>query len=712
MIYFLTQKIGEYQNLGANITVTNDDNLCKNVLKGMSFMGYDKETTHLNPFIAKQLLDSLGDEHNQVVIDRTTKSPAFLQEILSERLVYGHNIKYDFTVSKANGLEFRNVYCTMLAEQRLGMGTGRENTLEATYTRRLNKKFPVRKDTRLEFINWQENKLFQAHHIIYSANDVAILPEIVKAQAPIIKERQIERLLEIEFSLCPILGDMELEGIYLNEDAWKELIKDNERDKQKFELELDSIMNQLKGMYPSLHKMTFNRMFNTQVGLFGEDKQIASSSINYSSSAQVIEIFKVMGLPLPQKHAKNQITHKKEWKDSSGEEALNSYLIKYPHTPLRIFIKKLIEYKEVDKALNSFGNRFLVTEFKNKQGYKLGYKSTVTGRVHTSYKQCTTATGRLASGDADIGMFNSQQLPKLNKYRHCFSLSPQEIKDGWKICTMDLSGAEVIIAASLSGEHKVLAYKDIHSELATPAYRKVLTYIKKTYSNEKQQIQEALLLLSNTKFEATESLAIQALSDIEAFTITKEDSHLSESRDDFKKVVYGLFYGGTASRISEVLNVPLKYGEIIETALKEELPILFKYLDDNAHQAKKEGQLKFNNRTNSYHIFKSYLAAHEWNRGLSFAEAGEIERAAKNYPIQGTQADMVKEAIGVIWQYVQLNKIEFKFLMQVHDEIVFMYKEDGVDEIVAKLLTDTCNLYLTKGVTMKCTKHSGLTWHK
>lgn len=708
MIYFLTKSVDKY--VFKDVVVTDDETLCEDILLGMNFMGYDKEATSLNTLLARQLLDSWGNQHVQVVVDKTT-IPNFGQRVADKFVLHGFNIKYDYTLAKFNGLNIKRVKDAMLTEQRLGLGSGRSNTLLATYERRLNKTFPTQKKIRNDFINWPKGQLFEEHHVVYSAYDVQVMPEIIEIQKSLVSNAGMDFLLDIENRLIPILGDMEIEGFQLDDKSWLTLVEENTRKKGQSELRLDAILEQMKPVYPVLNKYTFKRTFAEQGSLFGDIKDAGVKTFNYSSPNELLKLFQVAGLPIPMISKKDFKLKKKVLKPSTSGDALKEYLIKYPNTPFRVFIDEMIVYKELEKKLNSFGRRFLVSEIRTKSAMKLGYKNPITGKVHTTYRQCMTATGRLASGDEEHGFYNSQQLPKNNKYRNCFTLSKKELEEGWKICTLDLSGAEVIIAASLSGEMKVLQMKDIHSELATPAYRNVLNHIKTKYNGE-ELIKQTILLLSNTKFTCTREEAKLAIDSPNTYTIDKTDSFKAEIRDDFKRVVYGLFYGGTASRISEVLNIPLEWGEIIERSLKTELPILFKYLEDNAHKAKTEGFVKFNNRTNSRHIFKSYLEAAQYSRRLTKLESSQIERNSKNYPVQGSQADMMKESMVNLMDWVNANSIKLKLKLQVHDEIVFAFLGDDIVPKVEKIVTDTCDKYLSAGVHMKAAYHINNFWEK
>lgn len=711
MIYFLTKNVDKY-SFDDDIIVTDDEQLCEDILSERKFMGYDKEATSLNTLLARELLDSWGDADVQVVVDRTTCNPAFAQRIADKYVLHGFNIKYDYTLAKFNGLNIKRVKDAMLREQRLGQGSGRANTLLATYERRCNKTFPTQKKTRDDFINWPKGQLFEAHHIVYSAGDVKILPEIFAVQEVLITSLNMNFLISIEDRLCPILGDMEIEGFYLNEVAWRGLVDDNKRKKANAELLLDSILEQMKPIFPTLNGYKFKRNFNEQTSLFGENTDAGVKGFNYSSSNQVLSLFKAAGLPIPTQTKKDFKLKKKVTKPSIAEQALKEYLILYPKTPFKVFIEALLIYTKIEKLINSFGMRFIQYDVHEKgKKPKLGYKNYYTHKVHTTYRQCMTATSRLASGDEKFGYYNSQQLPKQNRYRNCFILSEQEKAEGWKICTLDLSGAEVVILTALSGELKILQYKDIHSELCTPAYQRVLNHIKQNYRPD-EWITQTKILLSNTKFECTTEEATIAIKDPNSYTIDKVDTFRAEIRDDFKRVVYGLFYGGTASRIAEVLGISKEWAELIEGSLKEQLPLLFKYLEDNAAKGVSTGIITFNTRTNSRHIFKSYLDAAKFQRALNKVEKSTIERNCKNYPIQGTQADMIKEGIVEVMEWVWANNIDFVLKLQVHDEIVFKFKEQSTVDMVEKIILDTCNKYLVPGVEMKAAYHIADFWEK
>ena len=191
----------------------------------------------------------------------------------------------------------------------------------------------------------------------------------------------------------------------------------------------------------------------------------------------------------------------------------------------------------------------------------------VTNKLHTIYRQCGTATGRFASGGGkyEKDKINSQQIPKEKEYRNCFCE-----EEGYNILTIDLSGAELVILASLSGdEYLKTILDDPHSPLATAAYNKVIQYILNTFP-ESRWMDELTELLR------TEDRARQAIKD-RSFTITKSTS--KDLRDSFKAVIYGLSYGASEHKVAYTLKIPLDYAKLMVEALENTIPTTFDYLD-------------------------------------------------------------------------------------------------------------------------------------
>jgi DNA polymerase I-like protein with 3'-5' exonuclease and polymerase domains len=219
---------------------------------------------------------------------------------------------------------------------------------------------------------------------------------------------------------------------------------------------------------------------------------------------------------------------------------------------------------------------------------------------------------------------------------------------------------------------------------------------------------------TNTELDEINKQRVQTAIQTNSFTITKKNE--IDIRDPFKNVVYGIFYGATEDKIANTLNIAPYYAKLILDGMREALPELFKYLDSVARFGVKNGYIIFNKRTNSRHIFQSYLDAKQQGRELTFGEKGAIERFCKNVVMSGTQADMIKESMVEVQKYVksiyEIPQDKFRWKLQVHDELVYMFKNDHLPETIGKIVTDTCNLYLEPNIRMKISTYVGIYWNK
>lgn len=691
MIYFVTTR-NHYVN-HPDIQIISSLEPVKEYLLQIPYICYDKEFNGLNPFYSIPLLTQVGDENNQYVIDDYSFPDLSWLCPYREKEHVGHNIKIDMFLSRIQGYEFENVYDTMLVEQRVGQDSKRENSLEATAARRINKQ--LNKVTRNEFTEMGKGAIFENEHILYSAQDIAVLPAIRKVQEDYIKKYNMEFLMQdIEFPLVSIINEMEYGGINIIEEKWLENIEDSKKALFKVERELDDELRALGFKIPIRNRIevTQNNLFDA-FGTTTVNKNKHKAHVNFSSSLQILQIFDRLGLTPPSKldKSKDKATGQKSYeeKDSVQESAINTYLLDNPKSPFKPFLLKYIEFKGIEKEINSFGYKFIKTEVTNKtKKRELGFKNRITGRVHTSYRQCSTANSRLASGDSKIGFFNSQQIPQYKKFREAFSLSPQEIADDWWITTADLTGAEVVIMAAFAKDEQLREWAilndDLHSPMATACWRAVYEYRNATYANA---------ILNGTKVNDNHFV----VTDLENnkyvltadFVVNKKNN--TQMRIDFKSVTFGVVYGAEAKTISKYLNIPVKEAQVIINTIKDNMKATFKMVEGFAHTALHEARIVHNKRTNSHKWFMPAM------KGFSQMESGEmsaISGEARNCPISGTQADMVKEAMVEIRRYFRKHNIKHRFIFQIHDELVVAHqgKEHGAH--VARIMSEVGTKYL------------------
>lgn len=634
MLTFITRK---RHNIEGIRVLDNVDELLE-FLSGSSQVAIDIETNSLDPLIAKIFLLSVGNEERQYVIDVTTIPIDFLNDF--RHLLYiGHNIKYDYTVLKQNGIHLVHLYDTMIVEQRLGLGSGRRNALDVVILRRLGITTKMDKEsTRNSFINCEG--IFNNDQVIYSGEDVEHLTKIKKLQEPLIERYNMQFLIyEIELPLISILGDCELTGLVIDREKWISIIKEKEQEEVELNKKLYEILKQIADT--DILRNTFKRPIKRKsLGLWSQQVKI-----NFNSSDQLKTIFNLFGEPLPKGTRKNKAGEFEET-ETVGIKNIQLYLKQRPDTILKEFLEVFIKYKKTQKHLTSFGYNYL--EMINP----------VTDRIHTVYRQCDTETARLSSGNTKIKKPNFQQIPKLKKLRQCLKYLP-----GYKILTIDLTGAELVILGSKAQDFKLIKLNDgdMHSHLAQASWRKILK--DNTY-------------------------------------VVSQDIN-KEKRQEFKNVNYGILYGAGVRKIAETLNISLENAQIVVETLNEEIPDTFNYMDRVSRTAVSQGYIVFNERTNS----------RRWFPDRSRSAIGKVKRAAINAPIQGTQADMIKESMVLIHRYIKENMLDSILLMQVHDELVYAFKDDSFPEIVKNIMITTANKYL-QGVEMKASYIIRDTWDK
>lgn len=249
-----------------------------------------------------------------------------------------------------------------------------------------------------------------------------------------------------------------------------------------------------------------------------------------------------------------------------------------------------------------------------------------TGRVHTSYHQAVTATGRLSSTEPNL-----QNIPVRNeegrRIRQAF-IAPED----YLIVSADYSQIELRIMAHLSRDKGLLSAfaegKDIHRATAS-----------------------------------------------EVFGVPLE-SVTSEQRRSAKAINFGLIYGMSAFGLSRQLNIPRHESQKYMDLYFERYPGVLEYMERTRAQAKEQGYVE------TLDGRRLYLPEINASNGLRRAGA---ERAAINAPMQGTAADIIKRAMIAVDAWLTHDKPRVKMIMQVHDELVFEVHQDDIASASLKI---------------------------
>ncbi|MDY4379447.1 DNA polymerase I [Pectobacterium brasiliense] len=353
--------------------------------------------------------------------------------------------------------------------------------------------------------------------------------------------------------------------------------------------------------------------------------ELAGEEFNLSSTKQLQGIlYEKQKLPILKKTPKGA--------PSTNEEVLAELALDYP------LPKLILEYRGLAKLKSTYTDKLPLMI------------NPATKRVHTSYHQAVTATGRLSSSDPNL-----QNIPVRNdegrRIRQAF-IAPK----GYSIVAADYSQIELRIMAHLSGDKGLL----------------------NAFAN---------------------GLDIHRATASEVFGIAL-DKVTSEQRRSAKAINFGLIYGMSAFGLSRQLNIPRSESQKYMNLYFERYPGVQDYMERTRQQAAEHGYVS------TLDGRRLYLPdIHSRN---AMARKG-AERAAINAPMQGTAADIIKKAMIAIDDWLQEDTPKVKMIMQVHDELVFEIHDSVIEESISKIkaLMEGC---MQLNVPLQVDIGTGMNW--
>ncbi len=780
MIYFITNKSEQYKlsipnHLFKDITILPEEgayDLFINLIGKANILAVDIEATGLDPYRTTPLLYGIGTKSIQFMFDWTIDIKPYIKYLVRQnKIILGHNLKYDIKLIKVNtGIILTRLYDTMICEQRLWMKSGYRFSYAETVGRYLNK--IVVKSVRNEFIgaNIETFKVSPAH-LYYLRGDLDDLFTVRKKQQDYIKRFDMAFLIYgIEFPLISIVAEAELEGFKLDVVKWKERIQKDKDIKLKTEVALDKEVLRLRD-YVSTNKLyktfdpinslggkfTKERVHNEIYDTFLEDKTttndnlfgekmthqqltglkrkivVTPNNINYSAKKDIVYIFACLNQPLPTPIGTYMIpTLTDKGKLSKpvntfaiGADLLLKYVLDHPNSIMNDFITLKVKHSKLEKAITTYGIGFL------------SKVNVITNKLHTIFRQTDADTGRFQSGGGNMepDKPNFQNIPADNAYRECFITT-----EGSSLKTADYSGAELVVMASHAQDFKLieLSKGDMHSHMATACWKNIFGS-RATNTLNKIRNNPSLKLIPKIVEEYTKNVELYR-----TFVVTKETGSY---RKDFKGMTFGTIYGMYAKKAASVLNIIVEEGSIVIKTIEAIIPNTFKMVKQASDDAKKQGYVILNNRTNSRAWFPNLIKAlkGEISEKTHFKEMSAEMSAARNIRIQGTQADFVKEASVVIGKHLRKFNLELNvqalIISWIHDEIVSKVPTylDGESEewkqyiidnpqftlyssttgnhyqdlstLIVDLMKVVANRYL-ENVTIDVEYHVGKTWKK
>jgi len=587
---FLTQLKKQSRVLGITFDVeTSSFNPLTADLLGISFSWKKGEAYYILMQNAKCKMQNKGNDlfsYKNKSEDNIHPWLAQLKTIFEDKNIkkYAHNGKFDMRVLKNNGIFVRGfAFDTMVASYLLNPGTRQHNLDAVTFSElgheKISKNDLLGKGRdKITFAEIDDEKL-----MLYSCEDADFTNRLVNKLKKQLKDQKLDKLFnDIEVPLVNVLAGMEDNGIKINKNFLAKMSQ--------------GITKKIKQLENKIYKQ-------------------AGEKFNISSTQQLrVILYEKLQIP-------TETIAKTKTGLSTAADELQKLQEMHPIIPL------IQEYRELNKLLNTYIDA--LPKLINKK----------TKRLHTSFNQTITATGRLSSTEPNL-----QNIPIRTdlgrEIRKAFIAGKNH-----RLLSLDYSQIELRLAAHMSGDKKMIkAFKDgadIHTATAA------------------------------------------AINQVRTEEVTKK------MRREAKATNFGILYGQGPHGLSQAADIPyFRAKEFIDEYFKVYKDIK-KYIDRTIKLARDKGYAEtlFNRRRYLPEINSSVIQVKK-----------AAERMATNMPLQGTAADMIKVAMIRIDQYLtRPDKSghpllirrgvggEAKMLIQVHDELLFEVKKGREKEVARKI---------------------------
>ena len=551
-------------------------------------LSLDTETTSTNPIEAELVGLSFAVEETKAFYVPVPSDRNEAQKIVEIfRPVYenpkilkiGQNLKYDLEVLARYGIELQGpMFDTMIAhyllqpELRHNMDYMAE-TLLNYQTIHIDQLIGTKGRGQRSMRDIQPSQVYE-----YACEDADITLRLKNVLEPRLKEAGVEELFrDIEMPLMPVLAEMEMNGVCLDTKALSET-----------------------------SKLFTERMLQLEQHIY----ELAGEPFNISSPKQVGDILfgKMKIVEKPKKTKTGQFV--------TSEEVLMQLRSKSP------IVGEILDYRGLKKLLGTYVDA--LPKLINPQ----------TSRIHTSFNQAVTATGRLSSSDPNL-----QNIPVRGEdgkeIRKCFV--PEE---NCQFFSADYSQIELRVMAHLSGDENMIRVfregKDLHAATAATIYKKNIDDV--------------------TRDERTKS----------------------------KRANFGIIYGITVFGLAERLDISRDEAKMLIDGFFQTFPRVHDYMEQAKQTARERGYAE-----TLFHRRRYLPDINSRNATVrNFAE-----RNAINAPIQGSAADIIKVAMIRISERFKAEKIRSKMILQVHDELNFSVVPEEKSRVEAIVLEEMQNAF-------------------
>lgn len=507
----------------------------------------------------------------------------------------GYNLKDDYIALKPYSIKLENIYFDItIAEYLIDSMSSTSYECSAIAMKYLTKKVKTKEELLGKGV---KAKKYQDLSFEELSSHISQIIDTVKSVMPImeenLKESNMDGLLyHVEMPLVEVLADMEYEGVKV--------------DKEK--------LNELGSQFKEIIKKLESEIY-----------KISGEEFNINSPKQLgVILFEKLGLPVIKKTKTGY---------STNAEVLDKLKDQSP------IIDKIIEYRQIVKLNSTYVEGLL------------SIINPIDGRIHSSFNQTITTTGRISSTEPNL-----QNIPvKLEMGRNIRKvfISDKECK----LVDADYSQVELRVLAHMSQDETMIdAFKhneDIHTKTASQVFN------------------------------------------------VSMDEVTSKQRSDAKAVNFGIVYGKSDFGLSEDLNIPVKQAkEYIENYFNKYNKIK-EFMDNIIEDASSNGYVTtILNRRRYIPEIKS--------SNFMLRNAGK--RAAMNAPIQGSAADIIKIAMINVYKKLEENNLKSKLILQVHDELIVEAVDSEID-IVKKIVKDEMENAVCLDVNLDVDLNIGDSWY-
>ncbi len=563
-------------------------------IKKNGFVSIDTETTTPNPFLCELIGISIAIKTNEAFFipvnyccsqefDLNFLTQNFKPLLEDEKIKkIGQNLKFEWEVFSNFGIDMKGIYFDTMIAAYLINPTRTHNNLESLILEYLNLKKDTYTETLKKSNKGKENTLLDIDIdklVKYACGDADAALRLYEKLKPILEKEKLEKVFyDIEIPLIRVLAKIEKNGVKIDRNLMEQMSREVQKELEKLE---DSIF------------------------------EMAGEKFNIQSSIQLAKIlFEKLGL--------EPVKFTEKGKPSTDEEVLATLAVEHD------LPREILKFRTFAKLKNTYLDS--LPELINPK----------TNRVHTSFNQTVTATGRLSSSEPNL-----QNIPIRDEIGRKVRMGfvPEE---GNILISADYSQIELRVLAHFSQDEALIeafkSGKDIHRHTAS-------------------------IIFKCSEEEVTEEMRRRA-----------------------KSVNFGIIYGLQAFGLSKQLGIPVNEAKNFIESYFESFPKVKNFVREVIEEVKETGEVRtlYGRRRAFPDLYKKSI---QDNLYLSASQ-----RMALNTKIQGTAADIIKIAM------IELDKKlpeDAKIILQIHDELLIECPENIFEEVkklVKVVMESSCNL--------------------